>query len=1289
MEKFVENWRAFVSKENRKQKLNESRARRLDEVSQHEADEIMDWFGDDYSLLSFDKLFKGKLRMIVPLVSEESKILYKIVDALKKTGWEVPTVSPDDPRVGSTVSPFGKTQEFPTKKVKQKLRRLDNGEEYEEERTVADLRLEKTRTITIPKGPRAGETITKTDETTMSRAILKNKSFPQELKDWWNKNQTKYTKDKQWKLIETAFANDTAAPSNEMMAVLSRHPLDVLRMSDIGKIHSCHSEGDSYFKCARAEAKGHGPIAYLITPEDHEKLMSGEHGASVSDNDRIFRQRLLGILATEEGLNGRWSYDPPENMARYFKDEIFQNSKYAEEYFIPKHEEKFEGLGYGADWLTVKNVKAAAGAVLRTTGRAEQIDKMEELGYKAPPEGDIEYDKKKKRHDIAIKGYENRKHATTWLMQYFERFPKVLEALYKSLYPAADRDIERTRQIWDGITASDRGGFFSLPADTAAVLTFSNIIGAVEPAMNRASGARDNISFDLNGLAQGGGPNPPPEAPVPVETDGKITDISDLDDQEIFRDRERNVPGILAISRLRMRKFDNDAEGYEFAVPEARTYGRSVPGFLSAVSQWSWEEQKSLFRDEDGVTEPPDSHFLERSGGSYEDNPDGTLLNNFFNNASDITRDPYSHSNVSHEYDEDEEEDLAQQWDEAISDIVDAHNRSYTQASLSAEVVDEDGAPYVMASGGIQVEILLKGYQKFRDADANDDGTGVENSYNRGATAWIISSVDEDGNQTSAQVIPKPYGAWNDKRREFEKHLEGYEHAEEISWELATGNKAGEVYLRVDYNINCEDCNDPDGVDNFGDYLADWDNNVEEMTEHIRIRLVNHEIIDGTHYDNKAANEDHNDWAEGLKYFSYVEGDGEMWFTLKSEDGTQRHLPTGVPFSVVAREGGRTVTQTDAAVRAAKDAVRLRTAKVFVGSRASPAGMTYVPSLGFLHTGADKELLDKELRRLESEANAYVQKQMSLDFEDPKYDKPEDSIGVDLAKQAELTTTVTPSKDWTELANTSGETYALGFAIRIIIKSVDTEEEVEAAFKFVEYIDKNIDRVKDAFAAIQKEAIEKWEEKEKQASEAKSSRGTMNQIVTALDTYINNMDFEPLEPSDPRFNSRLAAAVAFLEWNKQAWDHMRKYEREVWIANYLRPLQQGNSMEWESGAHWLFPRPNSKPSAPRGFEAKVQELLANLGATDQKIRNYEWTGVPYAPIAQKVFTTDPDAEEYTLDIPPVQEIPSAEEVEQARAAQAHGDRPDVQHESLSGLTKPQATAMIREVLMRRGRLSGK
>ena len=60
--------------------------------------------------------------------------------------------------------------------------------------------------------------------------------------------------------------------SNDKYAiVITRDPVDMFRMSDFDQISSCHSppsrpspSGNDYYKCAVAEAMGHGAVAYVV-----------------------------------------------------------------------------------------------------------------------------------------------------------------------------------------------------------------------------------------------------------------------------------------------------------------------------------------------------------------------------------------------------------------------------------------------------------------------------------------------------------------------------------------------------------------------------------------------------------------------------------------------------------------------------------------------------------------------------------------------------------------------------------------------------------------------------------------------------------------------------------------------------------------------------------------------------------------------------------------------------------------------------------------------------------------
>jgi hypothetical protein len=276
MQKFYSLWRQFVSDEQLKEARKNKRSQlqenleTLNEISREASDRIYKWMRDasvmDYS---FHELFDGKMRMAMPFDSEDALNLKKVVRVLKKDGWKAGELVPWEGGMHTS-------NKFPTRKVKQKRQRLadEGGGFYEQEIEVADLGLAKSYEKEIPAGPRKGEVIQRTDKLGMGKAIaklVKEKKLDKDLLDWWHKKQTYYTKDNNWNEIEGLFGGDKI----DYTVIISRHPVDVLRMSDVGSIRSCHSEGRSHFQCAMAEAKGHGPIAYLVPTTEYDKLMAG------------------------------------------------------------------------------------------------------------------------------------------------------------------------------------------------------------------------------------------------------------------------------------------------------------------------------------------------------------------------------------------------------------------------------------------------------------------------------------------------------------------------------------------------------------------------------------------------------------------------------------------------------------------------------------------------------------------------------------------------------------------------------------------------------------------------------------------------------------------------------------------------------------------------------------------------------------------------------------------------------------------------------------------------------
>jgi len=245
-------------------------------------------------VLPWGDLFGDNLRVVISAENEDDTNLKRISLALLADNWMLPAVlRPDGHREQ------GK-RGFSTEKVKQVKRRLGTGEEYDVEEEVARLNVEKTTTKTIPKGPRAGEEVKKTETTSMSKAINKSKNIPDDLKKWWEKKQTFYVKAGNWKQLETFMHEpEEGQDLSSSVIIISRDPNDVLRMGDMeleknmGRIGHCHEEGGAYEQCAIQEAEGHGPIAYLVSKKQLDDFLTdAPYGTDADVADTITKKEI-------------------------------------------------------------------------------------------------------------------------------------------------------------------------------------------------------------------------------------------------------------------------------------------------------------------------------------------------------------------------------------------------------------------------------------------------------------------------------------------------------------------------------------------------------------------------------------------------------------------------------------------------------------------------------------------------------------------------------------------------------------------------------------------------------------------------------------------------------------------------------------------------------------------------------------------------------------------------------------------------------------------------------------
>ena len=81
--------------------------------------------------------------------------------------------------------------------------------------------------------------------------------------------------------------------NDKFSIIITRHPIDVLRMSDFDEITSCHTPPSrqgayqSYYKCAVAEAQGHGAVAYVV---ETEELLSATNTSNIDSAEQEIQE---------------------------------------------------------------------------------------------------------------------------------------------------------------------------------------------------------------------------------------------------------------------------------------------------------------------------------------------------------------------------------------------------------------------------------------------------------------------------------------------------------------------------------------------------------------------------------------------------------------------------------------------------------------------------------------------------------------------------------------------------------------------------------------------------------------------------------------------------------------------------------------------------------------------------------------------------------------------------------------------------------------------------------------
>jgi hypothetical protein len=172
--------------------------------------------------LHFNNIFGDKLRILIPL--EGNKDLHELAKKLEKLGYEVDY------------------QDLINKKVAYKKVQTKEGNKLRPEKVGGILQ-------TVIKN------YDKLRSDSSTSYLLPSKNELSEALDWWQKNSGNL------KSTETGSS-----------IIISRSPIDLIRMSDHDGISSCHSPSGSYFKCAKQEAKTGGAVAYVVKNSDLKNI---------------------------------------------------------------------------------------------------------------------------------------------------------------------------------------------------------------------------------------------------------------------------------------------------------------------------------------------------------------------------------------------------------------------------------------------------------------------------------------------------------------------------------------------------------------------------------------------------------------------------------------------------------------------------------------------------------------------------------------------------------------------------------------------------------------------------------------------------------------------------------------------------------------------------------------------------------------------------------------------------------------------------------------------------------
>jgi len=271
------------------------------------------------SVLPFNNMFGGKLRVVVPIAYDayaDEGSLGQLLNTLVAAGWKV------DLNTGlaskETEREFEGVKRVQTRQMKVNaiwttfldlLRKAEAiyDKAYQQSPDIADIAEYVANSPELTKISSQLEALMGETVSGQYAAGMAFKKAEQKINDFIKTWQTEAAKIKGKMTEESTYS-----------VLFSRHPVDVLRMSDFKDITSCHAPksrpsgeyegGGSYYNCAVAESRDGGAIAYLIKTADvkeidlEQKFVLSDELRGEQAIDPIARIRLRALDQPEIGV---------------------------------------------------------------------------------------------------------------------------------------------------------------------------------------------------------------------------------------------------------------------------------------------------------------------------------------------------------------------------------------------------------------------------------------------------------------------------------------------------------------------------------------------------------------------------------------------------------------------------------------------------------------------------------------------------------------------------------------------------------------------------------------------------------------------------------------------------------------------------------------------------------------------------------------------------------------------------------------------------------------------------